>query len=261
VRRSLVQALLMRLAVAQHGVNEKLAAPLWLEHAGEGWWITRAAPAQLDALKQESARLAPPALADVLGWQRSDVESRALAVGAVWLLEFFQTESGPAGEWREFLRRIGGGDEAMAALTESFPGRFGDEVERELWWQTGWHQLRRQHALPSLGAADSRGLLAASARFVWTANGRDAVVPLPDVLRRAREPAVVAELKVRLAEVNRVLPALHPFYRNAGIALADAFQTRSNGEAMAAAFEREWREATELETATNAALDALGRRR
>mgnify|MGYP006969313955 CR=1 FL=1 len=45
--------LLMRLAVAQHGVHERLAAPLWLEHACMVWWSVRAEPAQLDALKQQ----------------------------------------------------------------------------------------------------------------------------------------------------------------------------------------------------------------
>ena len=49
LRRALVQALIMRLAVAQHGVTQWLTAPLWLEHACVDGWTTRAAPAQLDA--------------------------------------------------------------------------------------------------------------------------------------------------------------------------------------------------------------------
>ena len=56
--------------------------------------------------------------------------------------------------------------------------------------------------------------------------------------------------------LNRVVPALHPFYRNAGLSLAEVFARRASAEA----FERDWRDATELDAATSAALDALEKR-
>ena len=260
VRRALVQALLMRLAVAQHGVTEKLAAPLWLEHACIGWWRTRAEAAQFDALKQETARLAPPALGELLAWQRGNPEPRVLAAGAVWLLTFLQGESGKAGEWPALLVRLLGGENADTALAATFPGRFSNGSERELWWQTGWHHLRRVHTLPTLEAAESRGLLAGAARFVLAHDdGSDVVTPLRAVLAHASEPLVDAELARRVTELNRLLPALHPFYRNAGLSLATALGTRGAAkyEAVCAAFEQDWHDARELEAATTAALDAL----
>lgn len=264
LQRALVQALLMRLAVAEHGVTEKLAAPLWLEIGSVGWWQTRADAAQLDALKQESGRFDPPALADLLKWQRGDGEARSLTVGACWLLAWLQTESGRAGEWPGMLRRLLGGDDGATALAASFPGRFANDGDRELWWQTGWHHLRRTHALPILEASDSRTELAALMRFVFLTDGRDAVVPLAGVLTHAREPLVEAELRRRAGELNRLLPALHPFYRNAGLTLTEALGARGATAgaqaARVAAFEQDWRDARELEATASAALDALERR-
>ncbi len=257
VQRALVQALLMRLAVAQHGVNEKLAAPLWLELAGVERWHAQHDGAQLDAQKFESARAAPPPLAEILGAQRGEPESRSLALGAEWLCAFLQRESTKAGEWPGLLARLLAGDDPVAALAATFPGRFADDGERELWWQTGWHATRRARTLPTLEAADSRREVANVARFVFSNDdGSDVVTPLAIVLAHAREPIVAVELQRRAAALNRVLPALHPFYRNAGLSLADALALRAPAEA----FERDWRDATELEAATSAALDALEKR-
>ena len=265
VRRALVQGLLMRLAVAQHGVNERIAAPLWLELACLGWWQTRADAAQLDALKQETARLVPPALASLLGWQRGDAESRELAVGATWLLTFLQGESGRAGEWQTMLRRLLEGEDGVIALAGSYAGRFVSDGERELWWQTGWHHLRRGRTLPSLEAAESRMALADAARFVFSAGGHEVVLPLREVLKRASEPAVEAGLKRHAAELDRVVSSLHPFYRNTGLSLAEALAARSataeRREARCSAFEQDWRDALELEAATTMALDTLERGR
>jgi hypothetical protein len=56
---------------------------------------------------------------------------------------------------------------------------------------------------------------------------------------------------------------LHPFYRNAGLALQEALAARTTPagkrERASAAFEQDWRDAVELETATRQALDALER--
>ena len=81
------------------------------------------------------------------------------------------------------------------------------------------------------------------------------------MLGRANEPVVAAELQRRATGLARLVPALHPFYRNAGLSLAAAFNARSGKEAtragLAAAFESDWRDALELEAASTAALDAL----
>jgi len=264
VRRALVQGLLMRQAVARHGVNERLTAPLWLEHACVGWWRTRAEPAQLDALKQASARLAPPALEDLLRWQRGATEPAPFVDGAVWLLTFLTGEAGKGAEWPSLLHRLLGGEAPVAALAASFPGRYSNDGERELWWQTGWQQLRRARVLPGWEAAESRVELAEMVRFVFTHQGEDAVMPLRAVLERAGEPVVDRELKRRAAAVNRLLTALHPFYRNAALSLADALAVRGAGaerrDAACAAFEQDWRDATELERASATALDALSAR-
>jgi GNAT superfamily N-acetyltransferase len=282
----------MRLAVAHHGVNGKLSVPLWLELAGVGWWRTQAEAAQLDALKRESARLAPPGLGKLLGWRRGDEEPvrqtprpardlelretargpepfegpRTQSAGAVWLLAFLQGESGKGGEWHALLVRLLAGEPADAALAATFPGKFGTPEERELWWQTGWHHLRRLNVLPVLDAAESRALLVDAARFVHAReDGTDAVSPLRAVLEHAREPVIEAELARRAAELNRVAAALHPFYRNAGLSLIAALETRATAvakrDAVCAGFERDWRDAIELEAATKAALDRLERER
>jgi hypothetical protein len=100
------------------------------------------------------------------------------------------------------------------------------------------------------------------ARFIFSVGGRDAVVPLRFVLRQRGEPAVAVTLSARAKELERVIPSLHPFYRNAGLALADclASKKRRSDDELAVAceeFDREWRDAVELETTTREALDAL----
>ena len=265
LRRALVQALLLRLGVAAQGVSSQLTVPLWLEQGCVGWWSTHEEPAQLDALQQESAALAPPELAALLHWQRSDVEPRALSVGAAWLLIWLQAESGRAGEWPALRARLLGGAEPLAALAASYPGRFADASERELWWQTGWHHVRRLPTQPQLGSVESGALLSDWARLVFAVGGQDVVVPLRFALLRRAEPAVAAALAARASALQKVLPSLHPFYLNAGLALADCLANkRRSGDELAAAcaeFDREWRDATDLEATTREALDALGRGR
>jgi len=262
-QRAVVQGLLLRLAVAQRGVNERLSAPLWLEHACVGWWRTRAAGAQLDALKQESAQLPVPTLAALLTWRRGGAEPRELTAGAVWLLTFLQMESGRAREWPDLLQRLLGGEEPLAALSAAYPGRFGDAGEREMWWATGCQHAQRVRTLPAHDSAESRAQLGTLARFVFAGPSEEAdrVVPLREVLARKGEAIVAAELTLRSAAVERLIPALHPFYRNAGLALAEAFRATTKDEvrraALGAAWEQDWRDASELEAATAAALDKL----
>ena len=261
VRRALVQGLLMRQAVARHGVHERLAAPLWLELACVGWWRTRAEPALLDALKQSTAGRDPPALDRLLTWRRGETEPVEWSDGAVWLLAFLRSESGPAQEWSAFLQRLLGGEAPDLALAASFPSRFESARERELWWQTGWHHLRRARTLPGLEAAESRAELADLARFVVFREGRDVVMTLRDLLGQAGDPVVADELTRRATALNRVLPAVHPFYRNAALSFGELLAGRNKSaerrESLWTAFEADWRDANELAAASAAALDAI----
>jgi hypothetical protein len=265
-RRAIVQALLMRLAVSRQGVSDRLTAPLWLEQACVGWWSTRADGARLDALKQESNRLSPPDLTALLGWQRGREEPRPFVVGALWLLTFLQSESGREHQWATFLPRLLDGEEPLAALVACYPGRFDGAEERELWWQTGYHYVRRIRTLPALEAVDSRAQLGALARFVFAdASGeKDVVVPLRIVLARRADPMVAAEIPRRRLEVERLIPALHPFYRNAGLSLAELLHTGppdpKHDDATCATFQQDWADAVELESAANAALDTIEQR-
>ena len=260
LRRAIVQGLLTRLAVAHHGPRDDLVVPFWLEQAALGWWRTRADPAQLDALKQASAKHSPPSSARLFQGRRGEAEPAEHRAGALWLLTFFQQESG-GGEWPAFLKKLLRGDEPEAALAASYPGRFRDARERELWWQTGWHHLRRGRSLPTFEAEDSQEALQRLGRFVFAPTGGDEVLSLAAVLAHGREPFVRAEVERRSLELNRLLPALHPFYRNAGLSLGEAFAARTaDGAAQARAcgrFEGDWREAGALEAAANTALDTL----
>lgn len=259
LRHALVRGLLLRLAVAGHGGREGIAAPAWLERGAVGWCETRANPAALDALKYEAEFQAPPALGAMLSGGAGGAARLDLGA-AVWLFTFLQSESTRAGEWPALLRQVLGGAPADAALRETFPGRFATPEERELWWQTGWHHLRRTRTLPSLAAAESRQELAALARFVFTPGDADVVVPLRTVLEHSADATVAAELKRRGGELARLTVALHPFYRNAGLSLGEAFQAASTApqrEAACAQFDRDWQDAMELEAASKAALDEL----
>lgn len=258
VRTALVQALLVRISVAAHGVNTHLIIPSWLQQACVEWWRIRAEPAQADALQQESAVLPPPALEAVLQGDRGVLESRPLQIGALWLFAWLQAESGSVGEWALYRSRLLAGADPEVALAECFSGRFADTIERELWWQTGWHHLRRARTQPQLGSVEARAALTDLARFVFIVGEADAVVPLRSILSRRAEPVVKAALAERSAELQRLLPALHPFYLNAGLALADCFALTLKGqdlEVNVTEFEREWDDALDLETTARVALD------
>ncbi|MBL9202677.1 MAG: hypothetical protein JNL39_19345 [Opitutaceae bacterium] len=266
VRRALVQGLLLRVAVSRHGVNDRLRAPRWLVEAGAGWWLTRAEAAQLDALKQGSEARTPPSLADLLQGRIAGEPPREFSAASVWLLTFLQAESGRARDWPNLLTRLLRGDDPEIALAACYGDRFGLPADRELWWQVGWHHAVRARTLPVLSAAESRVLVGALARFVFAgaAEETDVVVPLPAALGRAEEPIVAAELARRAAELSRAVPTLHPFYRNSGLSLAEAFASRGakpdKRAAASSAFAGDWRDALELEAATTAALDALEKR-
>lgn len=266
VRRAIVRGLLLRLAVARHGASERLHTPAWLVEAGVGWWRTRAEAAQLDALKHATEGRSPPPLAEVLHRKAEGEPRPEFSAASVWLLAFLQAESGRAREWPTLLTRLLRGDDPEIALAVCYGDRFGQPADRELWWHVGWHQAVRARTLPALSTVESRVQLGALARFVFAGatEQTDAVLPLATVLAHAAEPIVAAELARRAAELSRAVPTLHPFYRNAGLSLAEAFASRTAAskkrEAASAAFAQDWRDAVELETATTAALDALEKR-
>jgi hypothetical protein len=260
IQRALTRGLLLRLAVWRHGYDERFSLPLWLEHGCVGWWRTRADAAQLDALKQATARAAPPGIAELLTWRRGEREPEARTLGAVWLYEFLRSDGSRAGEWPSFLTRLLRGDEPLAALVAAYPGRFSNSMERELWWVTGWHNLRTARALPTLEAAESRGQLEILSRFVVVVEGRETSPPLDFIITYSKEPFVAEELARRAHVLNGLLPALHPFYRNAGMSLAEILggtELSATKRAEAGrAFERDWAAARELEDNVKAALDA-----
>ncbi|MFM8618447.1 MAG: hypothetical protein ACKOE8_06945 [Opitutaceae bacterium] len=263
LRRALVRGLLARLAVAQRGAAASATPAVWLEHACVAWWRARAEGAQLDLARLRVARIPPPPIAGLLDWSADSEPESAVSAAMFWLMTFLQAESGPAGEWPALVRRLIAGMDPQAALAVSYPGRFQGVSARELWWQTGWHHHRRVRVLPVKEAAESRTAIDAFARFVFAAPEGDAdrIVPLAEVFARGAEPAVAADLARRLNALGLITTALHPFYLNAGLSLADAFQAAVAGKAepgkLAAAFERDRREGAVLEEASRRALDAL----
>jgi hypothetical protein len=261
MRRGLVRALLGRLAVWRHGARPSVNVLAWLETACEIEWRTQAEPAQRDALQQESAAWAPPAIAGLLHAGHEERDAPAWAAGAFWLMTFLRAEAVGGGEWREFLDRLLGGEDPEAALAASYPGRFANPAERELWWQTGWHHHRRRRALPLRDAAESRAIVADAARFVFMRHRREVAVSPEEWPELARSADGRAALRAHAEQLARELLTLHPFYRNAGLALGRLLAAAESGspEALAAArvaFDADWRAGSELEAATARALDA-----
>lgn len=262
VREALVSGLIVRRAVAAHGAMARAGVPAWLSLGAAGWCETRADPAYADAVKYRSERSAVPELAQVLS---ATAAPEALELGSLWLFTLLQAETTRAAEWPAFLAKISQGEPSEKALDEIYPGRFESPEDRELWWQTGWHQLRRVRTLPGLDALESRLELAALARFVFAPGESDRVTPLRAILDPRRNVIVGVELRRRSAELARLLPLLHPFYRNAGLSLSTAFESVGlspiRRDEACAQFDADWADAVALETASRAALDALEQRR
>jgi hypothetical protein len=264
--RAVVQGLLMRLAVAQHGVSQTLTVPLWLELGSVGWWRSHGEAARLDALKYETRRRPWPRVRDLLAAQRGGVETREFELGSTWLLTVLLAESGRTAAWPQLLRRLLQGEAGSAALNVTFGERFGGEPERELWWRTGVEQALRTRTLPGLEVDESRLALAGLARLVVFGETTDRVVPLAEVLAHGAEPFVAAELARRAAEATRLAPSAHPFYRNAALSLAAVFKAAAlpvdRQAKLIAGFEEDWQTGLALTQASAAALDAFeaGRR-
>jgi hypothetical protein len=116
-----------------------------------------------------------------------------------------------------------------------------------------------------MGSTESRLFLADVARVVVAVGGDDVVVPLRFALRQPHEPTVAALLAAKALELERVLPALHLFYRNAGVSLAECLspgkEPASDGDERAAAYERDWALGFDLENRSREILDAAERAR
>lgn len=261
VREALVSGLIVRRAVATQGAVGRAAVPAWLSIGAAGWCETRSNPAYADAVKYRSERSGVPELAQVFS---ATAQAEALELGALWLFTLLQAETTRAAEWPAFLSKVSLGEPSEKALEELYPGRFESLDDRELWWQTGWHQLRRVRTLPGLDAAESRAELALLARFVFAPGESDRVTPLRVILDPRRNVVVGVELRRRSVELSKIMPLLHPFYRNAGLSLAAVFESTAlspiRRDEACAQFDADWAEAVALETASRAALDALENR-
>ena len=265
VRRALARGVLLRLGVAWYGADAVSVVPPWLELGCALWVDTREFPARLDEVKDRTRSLAPPALGALLNDKRA-VVGLEHEIAALWLLTFLQGESGGAREWGNFLRGVLRGTAADEMLTAAFPGRFANVRERELWWQTGWHHFHRVNAFPMMGSQESAHEITRLSRFVFAPGNEDVVVPLRTVLEHAADAIVADEFKRRAAELQILTPAMHPYYRNAGLSLLEVFLNAGKVSprrlaALVVAFEQDWRDGVEIEAAAKAALDALERSR
>jgi len=268
LRRALVDALLHRLGVALHGATVPPVVAPWLVVGAAGWWETRVDGARLDALRDASRRRPPTDLVALLEAPRGGSGPEPDEAGATWCLTFLLAESGRGGEWPRLLGRLLAGGDPQAMLAQAYAGRFGGAEVRELWWQTGWHHHVRQRVLPGLEAEEAREALEVLARFVMAEEGGgDRLVSLAEVLGRRAEPLVAAELARRGADLGRIVAAMHPFYRNAALTLAEAFalpaglEADRRREALVVQWERDWADGRALEAATAAALDRWAARR
>lgn len=259
--RAVVQGLLMRLAVAQHGVRDSLTVPLWLELGCKGWWRARAEGARLDSLKYETRRTPAARLVDLLKAQRGDALPREFELGAAWLVAVLWSESGRTAAWPQLLRRVLNGEPAATALDLTFGERFRGEADRELWWRTGLEQALRARTLPGLEADESRVALENLARLIVLGEDGDRAVPLAEMLAHAAEPYVAAEIARRSSEAARLAPSAHPFFRNAALSLVEALGSAAASTdrqlELTRAFANDWDTGVKLMRASAAALDAF----
>jgi len=264
LRRGLVQALLMRRAIAWHGLVTELRVPFWLENACVRWTETRERPALLDAWQQDAARVAMPRLAAVLSQQRLAAADPAADLAALGLMAHLQAESGREQRWPQLLRAVLGGTETLAALPLYYGDYFKDDAARELWWQVGWQAQLRQAAQAGETPAESRQWLVERAH--WTArltkDAPDAELTLDEVYAARAEAWVTRELAERLAELRAGLGTVHPFYRNAALSLGRVYESALFGDRRGfnkaqADLVRDIADGRELEQISKEALDEL----
>ncbi len=264
VRRAFVQGLILRQAVAWHGVGPKLTVPLWLEQACTAWSMVRERPALQDAFQQEAAGITPPPLRALLLWNRGEVESRRWELASLWLFLQLQAEAGEASRWGGWLRGVVGGAAPWDTLPGAYRGLWNDAASLELWWQVAFHHQRTFRALPVMTAEASRGWMADRSRWLAGREGREVVLALEELEGLRKEAWVRAELMERGRQLQSTLGLIHPYYANSALSLGRVYDAAQKGKAeqfktALADFERDAIDGRELEDAVNAMLDTAPR--
>lgn len=265
VRRAFVQGLLMRQAVAWHGVNANLTVPLWLEHACTAWSQVHERPAMWDAFQQESAQIGDlPPIQSLLEWQRGSVESRGWELAALWLFAQLQAE-GAFSRWGGWVRGTLGGAGPYDTLPRAYAGTWADAASLELWWRTVFQHQIRSRALPVMSADAARAWMLDRSRWLAGRGGREVVLPLDELWALRREPWVQAELRTRTAQVGTIIGVMHPYYANAAISMGRLYEAalRGNEREFQAAlkdFERDAVDGRELEETVGAILNTAPRK-
>ncbi len=266
VRRAFVQGLILRQAVAWHGVGPQLTVPLWLEHACTAWSLMRERPALQDAFQQESAGIpAPPPLRALLLWKRGGVESRGWELASLWLFLQLQSEASDSSRWGGWVRGIVGGAAPVDTLPRSYKGLWADAAAMEMWWQVSFHHQRRLRTIPVMTAEASRFWLADRSRWLAGRDGREIVLPLGELQSLRKEPWVKAELTERMGQTQSVLGVIHPFYANAAVSMGRLYEAAVKGneaqfKTARTDFERDAVDGRELEDTVNAILDTAPRK-
>ena len=265
VRRALVNGLILRQAVAWHGVSARITVPLWLEQGCAALSRGRERPAVMDMYQQESARLAvPPSLTALLKAERGAGESREREQAALWLVLQLQAESVETDHWRRWLVGLIGGADALDSLPRVYAGLWADAPALELWWMTSFYHQARTRTLPMMSAAESRLWLDERSRWLAVRRGQEEVLGLAELPQLSRHGWLREELVKRSQQTRVTLPVIHPFYSNALLSLGRLYESALKGNASAvkaalAQYERDSRDGRELEDTVGAILDTAPR--
>jgi hypothetical protein len=265
LRRALVQALLMRVAVDRHGVQPGLQVPLWLEHGAVALWQIRANPALLDEWQARAADLPWPDLAELWAWERHEAADEARERAALWCLLWLREEGRAApGTWARWRDAVLRGEGEAAALARLFPA-WGEPAAVERRWRVGGWRVATRSTLAGWSAAESRLRLWALWRVVLTdGSGRERVVEDEEWWEGRDDEVLRAEVAWRRARLGAELPWVHAFYHNVALSAGRVWEAWERGD------EAVWREARaqltadilsarELEEVAREALDALSR--
>lgn len=265
VRRAFVQGLILRQAVAWHGIGGQLTVPLWLEQACAQWSMVLERPSMHDAFQQESRGIPdPPTLRALLSWQRGEVESRGWELASLWLFLQLREEADQKARWGGWVRGVLGGAPAFETLPRFHPELWADASAMELWWQVGfYHQIRRQ-IVPMLTAEASRAWLANRSRWLAGRGGREVVLTLSELPDVWNEPWIRTELNERIAQTRAMLGLLHPFYANTALSMGRLYEAAAKRDEQRfkqalAEFQRDALDGRELEDTVKAILDTAPR--
>lgn len=268
---ALAEAALRRLAY-WHGAGAEGVAPAWLAAAAAEDAFASAQPAMLDAWRQFVAARAGrmPALRELLlapsgSGAEPDEAGQAGAYG-IWL--WLRAEAGRGPAWRNLVKASVSGVPAGLALVKAYPGLFPKPVaeELELAWQTAAAGLAGMRGSPGMEAAESRRWLMETNRLLVRAAGGegDEALRPAEVWSDRNDPVLFDARETRIARLNSIFGAIHPFYRNAAGSLGRVFLAQREGDQRAwLRALGEWREdmasGEELERASAALLDELGK--